>query len=822
MEYQKLPVYRQRKKILKALKSSQVIVVESPTGSGKTTQLPIILDEAGYTKKGLVGITQPRRIATLSVSDFMSKQLKGEVGSYVGYKMRFDDITSEKTKLKVMTDGILLQEIKHDPLLKNYSAIIVDEAHERSLNIDFILGLLKTVLEERNDFKVIISSATMNTDIFSTYFSGCPIIHIDTEMFPVELIHVNNPENEEDLVFRICEFVDKLQKKNHEGDILIFLSGEKIIKDCISGLYTINHSKKLKILGLYGRLSKEEQEKVFIPAEEGITKVIVSTNIAETSVTIDGVTVVIDSGLGKLNYYSPKTFTSSLREQMISKASCEQRKGRAGRTRPGICYRLYSKSDFANRQMYTQEEIYRTDLSEVILRMAELGIKDYNSFDFISPPGKEGIFGAIDTLKSLDALDSKNELTDIGRAMFPYPLQPKHSRILIEGIRRYPDIITELTIIVSFLTTHSPYVLPQGEEFAARKAHSSFKHEYGDFLSYISLYKIFVKAKDKEKYCNTYFLDYRTMKEIVNISHQLQEIISEQGIPLSSNKNPESILKAVCAGLIQFVCVKNGKYTYQSITADKIQIHPGSVLFKDNPEFMVAGEIVKTSKLFARSVSVLEKRWINQIKPNLLDILHKRGTKKDKAESRKDTTWQLSVGPVSFKLVPFKGKKKLAVVDWSNLKTSINSIQQKHLYSVGSLRAVLFFKGKELIKNHKLTRILMLLKNYDLDNHYIQNLNKKNFYLFKNIKNFPDIIADIFKITQHNKRSFGFTALETDRKGTYWFKVYDNFLNALEISIANISWLIDETPKEFEKILAEKAGRIYRKLSFLYDNIFLI
>ena len=308
-----LPVYAQKDRILKAMAENPVIVVESPTGSGKTTQLPLILHEAGYSRTGVIGITQPRRIAAVSVCEYIASQIDSPVPGTVGYKMRFEDVTIPETRIKVMTDGILLQELKNDTLLSKYSVIMVDEAHERSLNIDFILGLLKKILEARDDFKVIISSATINTDIFSEYFNSCPVVHIETSVFPVQVIYDPLPENaqREFLISKIVEIVKRCDDNGNEGDILIFLPGEKDIKDCISLLELVTSVKKrLFLVPLYGRLSKEEQEKVFIPTPPGKTKVVVATNIAETSVTINGVTVVIDSGLAKLNHYNPRTSTS--------------------------------------------------------------------------------------------------------------------------------------------------------------------------------------------------------------------------------------------------------------------------------------------------------------------------------------------------------------------------------------------------------------------------------------------------------------------------------------------------------------------------------
>ena len=571
INYKALPVYEQKQIILDALKENQVIVVQSPTGSGKTTQIPVILHEAGFSQNGIIAVTQPRRIAALSVSEFISKQLGTKYPGLVGYKMRFEDKTDATTRIKIMTDGILLQEMKLDPLLSKYSVIMVDEAHERSLNIDFVLGLLKRILKERKDFKVIVSSATMNAEAFSEYFENCPIVNIETITYPVTIVYdppkisatTITEQGSECLIEKICSTVERVLNNGEDGGILIFLPGEKIIKDC---LFKLDHSKfarKIYTLPLYGRLAKEEQERVFDPAPFGKKKVIISTNIAETSVTISDITTVIDSGLSKLNYYNPRTFTSSLVETAISKASSNQRKGRAGRTQAGTCYRLYSRKDFDTRPLYTTEEIFRTDLSEVVLQMAELGIKGFMDFDFIAPPGKEGIIGAVDTLNMLGALNKDNSLSSIGKLMVQFPLEPRISRIIVESIIRYPNVLEEAIIASSFLSTNSPFLLPQGEEMEARKAHHAFRDMQGDFVSYLNIFSAYKNSTNKERFCKKNYLDERVMSEIDNINEQLKEIVSDMNIPILNGGKRGDYLCCIASGMIQFVCIRTGKEKYK-------------------------------------------------------------------------------------------------------------------------------------------------------------------------------------------------------------------------------------------------------------------
>ena len=627
MKYTQLPVYEQKARILESLERHQVIVVESPTGSGKTTQLPVILHEAGYTQTGMIGVTQPRRIAALSVSEFIAHQLKVPLGDTVGYKMRFEDHTSPETKIKIMTDGILLQELKLDPWLSKYSVIMVDEAHERSLNIDFILGLLKRILQERHDFKVIISSATINTDMFSMYFNECPVIKIDAMTYPVTLIFdppaitasTETLAAETALLDKIAVIVGRILSEGRPGAILVFLPGERAIKNCIERLSHESWFRKLYPLPLYGRLSKEEQERVFKSPPFGKKKIVIATNIAETSITINDIAAVIDSGLSKLNFYNPFTYTSSLDEAPVSKASCNQRRGRAGRTQEGVCYRLYTRKDFETRVMYTTEEIYRTDLSEVVMRMAELGIYDFANFDFISPPGKKGIIGAVDTLNMLGALESDNSLSKIGQMMCLFPLSPRQSRMIVEAVLYYPESIEDVLIAAGFLSARSPFLFPDGHELEARKAHAAFRDPLGDFVSFLKVYRQYMQAENQKKFCDRFYLDERIMAEIANIKEQLELIVSDMGVPILSGGKPADYLTAVARGMIQFVCAAQGRDVYRSLTTEKISIHPGSCMYKEHQAFIVAGEIVRTSRMYAMSVSPLSKDIVALVAPALLD-----------------------------------------------------------------------------------------------------------------------------------------------------------------------------------------------------------
>jgi ATP-dependent helicase HrpA len=860
IEYTSLPVYEQKQRILDTLKDNQVVIVESPTGSGKTTQIPVILYEAGYANSGMIAVTQPRRIAAISVSEFISKQLGTTYPGLVGYKMRFIDKTDSSTRIKIMTDGILLQEMKLDPWLSKYSVIMVDEAHERSLNIDFVLGLLKRVLKERSDFRVIVSSATMNTQAFSEYFDNAPIVSIDTITFPVAIVYdpptvacsTSSENASEALLSKICQTIDRVLDNDEEGGILIFLPGEKIIKDCVDRLYHSPFGKKLHILPLYGRLPKEEQERVFDDPPEGKKKVVISTNIAETSVTIRDITTVIDCGLAKLNFYNPHLFTSSLIETPVSKASCNQRKGRAGRTQEGTCYRLYTRKDFEQRPVYSTEEIYRTDLSEVVLRMSELGITDFFNFDFISKPGKEGIIGAVDTLHMLGALDDDNTLSAIGKIMVKFPLEPRTSRIIVEAITRFPDSIDKALTAASFLSANSPFVLPPNEEMEARKAHHRFQDIQGDFVAYLNILKAYKNSDNREKFCKKNYLDERVMAEIDNIYYQLSQIVSDMNIPILEDKGSiGDYLCCIASGMIQFVCIRVGKDKYKSLTADHICIHPGSVMFRQDPVFIVAGEIVRTSRIFAMSVSPLTRPLLDKINPELYkNLISKKSDRKqgeiaksDKIKNPKNTNTtkkaedfidnsktktekipdeSVYFGGEIFETKKIKGKKTAILPINKFLKAVQIEKDEKKLTALTTLKGKITTRDNgSILDGEKMGLILKVAQNIDITPVPEKSWNRK---MNVNINNqidkekLIDSLDFILKTTiaKQKQHEYGFITLFTDTKGTYWFKVSRGFSTALSESHSSLETLVDENI-DFSVEEKNKINYVLRKVNQFYS-----
>ncbi|MDR1398483.1 MAG: ATP-dependent RNA helicase [Treponema sp.] len=893
MNYLELPVYKHKDLILSALAGNQVVVVESPTGSGKTTQLPVILHDAGYGENGIIGVTQPRRIAAVSVSEFIARQMGHVIPGLVGYKMRFEDKTDPHTRIKIMTDGILLQEMKLDPWLSRYCCIVIDEAHERSLNIDFILGLLKRVVETRPEFKIIVSSATINAQVFSQYFGECPIVKIDAITYPVTLIYdpVKVPpapqlwertpwenqrarrraltENAEDaLLKKITVIVERVVSEERAGDILIFLSGEKIIKECMERLFNGPTAEYIYVLPLYGRLAREEQERVFDPAPSGKIKVIISTNIAETSVTIDGVTSVIDSGLSKLNHYNPRTFTSSLVEAPISKAAANQRKGRAGRTQEGTCYRLYDRKDFERRDLFTTEEIYRTDLSEVVLRMSDLGLTAFEEFDFISPPNRDGLIAAIETLNHLEALESDRTLSKIGKMMTEFPLPPRQSRIIVEAILKYPDVIIETTIAAAFLSTTSPYVLPSGEEMEARQAHHRFRDEHGDFVSYLKLLRAFEEAPNKAQFCKKNYLDDRTMAEIVNITKQLGEIVSDLGVPLVSGGPIEDYLCCVARGLIQFVCAREESAgwdsdwgTYRTLTEDSILIHPGSVMFRMNPQYIVAGEIVRTSRMYAMSVSPLSKQTLLRISPDLYDglvrimqpqeILSTKKTKKkqraneseelvtpEQTEPKKkkkpqdavDALANLPIGSEVFEFEKYHKKsgkdKRYLLIPLEKLvkvREQFMVFMKTYEQRYRNLRGILVVRGEyRLLIGKKVTRILSLLPHIEAslpDAPEKQWPRREVFDIKQNLDALLIYLPDLATPTpwREQSKNLGFIGLLSQNWGRYVFNCSRDFSAIVYQSISAMETLIEELGEDVDEETRQRVNQTYRRLTSCLD-----
>lgn len=818
MNKENLAVYKYKDLIIDAVQRNQVIVVEAPTGSGKTTQIPQMLFEAGLDGWGMIGVTQPRRIAAFGVSKRIAQEMEANFGGLVGYKMRFDDFTTENTKIKIMTDGILLEELRSDPLLRKYSILIVDEAHERSLNIDFILGLLKEVVKERSDFKVIISSATINASLFSSYFNDAPVVSVQTEPYPIEVkyMKLKRHDDHEEILNKIVMIVEELEEKDMPGDVLIFLQGENPIKDCCQMLETLaaNNHYALKILPLYARLAPEQQNRVFDPFP-GFRKVVIATNIAETSITIDGIVHVIDPGYSKINYYNPRTFTSYLELKPISRASCDQRKGRAGRTAPGVVYRLYTEADYQGREEYTREEIYRTDLSEVVLRMADLGINNYYNFDFISPPNKGAINSAIETLISLDTLDENKNLTEIGKKMVGFPLGPRHSRILFEAILTYPEVVNNVLIVISFLSTKTPFLYPQGEEIESRTAQRKLLAKGGDFFTWINVFYKYQKSTQKEDFCKKYYLDTRAMKEIVNIHGQLSDMLAAKEYPIGHDFDYDKIITCIGSGLKQYICKKEGKKgnSFASPTERGVRIHPGSFMHNQSAEWLVGGEIVNTGRTYVRAGAMVSEKMIKKYFSTIYmqinqkeyskslkkDTLPKEGRRKalrsistEKEPAKKGMPDKVQILDKFFMIVKDK-KEQLVDVQYHIIIQLASKKDKLEKMDFGNVRARLVYKDRTILKD-KLNNLLKYFDKIDLEGGISKRYPRGQFLLY------PDDWNEIFSFLpmlikptarSKNRKKTGFLTLSYMGEDTFEYRLEGDFFNAIEASLDSLEQLFE-------------------------------
>ncbi len=657
-----LPVSARRDEIAKAIQSNQVVIVCGETGSGKTTQLPKICLELGRGVAGLIGHTQPRRIAARSVASRIAQELNSPLGEVVGYKVRFNDKITEGSYVKLMTDGILLAETQGDNFLNAYDTIIIDEAHERSLNIDFLLGYLKQLLPKRPDLKVIVTSATIDAERFSLHFNDAPVIEVSGRTYPVEIRYrplgsagfrakqCSEPENaqfdlEDETIFGIArkpktearwleeddeeeaieeaimDAADDLLRQG-DGDILVFLPGEREIRDVADHLRKYQgRSTKLKhieVLPLFARLSIEDQQKIFKP--HSARRIVLATNVAETSLTVPGIKYVIDAGLARMNRYSVRAKVEQLQIEKISQAAAKQRAGRCGRVSNGICVRLYSELDFDGRPEFTEPEILRSSLAAVILRMAALKLGDVTEFPFIEAPSSRLIADGYLLLQELGAVDANRQITEIGLQLAKLPLDPRVGRMILAAKRE--NCLSEILIIASVLSMQDPRERPMDKREAADNAHSKFIGEGSDFMSYLKIWDWYEGAlktkksnKDLLNQCHANFLSFLRLKEWRELHGQIKQITDEMEFKLNTDTaNFEQIHKALLAGLLGNIGFKDGDNdSYAGARGIRFFVAPGSGLKKTRPKWVIAAELVDTSKLYARCVAKIEPDWIEPL-----------------------------------------------------------------------------------------------------------------------------------------------------------------------------------------------------------------
>ncbi|WP_372367012.1 ATP-dependent RNA helicase HrpA [Candidatus Uabimicrobium sp. HlEnr_7] len=623
-----LPILEKKDEIIQTIRNHSVVVICGETGSGKTTQLPKMCVEAGCGISGKIGCTQPRRIAATSIAERIREELSTSNKETVSYKIRFTSSDSDKSYIKLMTDGILLAETQNDRFLMEYDTIIIDEAHERSLNIDFILGYLKQLLKKRPELKIIISSATIDTERFSKYFDDAPIIEVSGRLYPVEVMYLPLDKELEDsgeitLIDAAVQAVDLVvgSEESH-GDILVFMAAEQDIRETVEKLQ--KWSQSYDILPLFGRLSSKEQNRVF--RNSNLRKIIVSTNIAETSLTIPGIRYVVDSGCARISRYSPRTRTQRLPIEAISQSSANQRKGRCGRVADGVCIRLYSEEDFLSREKYTSPEIRRSNLAEVILRMISLKLGDIEIFPFIEPPSRTAILDGFDILGELGALDTRKMLTTLGRKMSRLPIDPRTSRMLIEA--QQENSLREVLVIASALSIPDPRQRPVEKQEEADRMHQMFIDQHSDFVSFLNIWDKYqeswetLKTQNKvRKFCNKHFLSYPRMREWRDIHKQLASIMKQEN-SATVNEHPasyEATHKAILSGFLSNICSKKEKNNYLGRANKEYIIFPGSGQYSRGFAWIVAAELVETSQLFARTVAKIQPEWIE---PLARDLCH--------------------------------------------------------------------------------------------------------------------------------------------------------------------------------------------------------
>ncbi|HHF5474274.1 TPA: ATP-dependent RNA helicase HrpA [Haemophilus influenzae] len=623
-----LPVSQRKVEIQKLISEHQVIVVAGETGSGKTTQLPKMCLELGFGNLGMIGHTQPRRIAARSVAARIAEELETELGGLVGYKVRFNDQISDNTQIKLMTDGILLAEIQNDRFLNQYSCLIIDEAHERSLNNDFILGYLKQLLPRRRDLKLIITSATIDVERFSKHFNNAPIIEVSGRTYPVEVRY--RPvveEDDQDQLQGILNAVDELQAEGR-GDILIFMNGEREIRDTAEALQKQN-LKHTEILPLFARLSAQEQNKIFHPSS--LNRIVLATNVAETSLTVPGIKYVIDPGTARISRYSYRTKVQRLPIEPISQASANQRKGRCGRVSEGICIRLYSEEDFNSRPEFTDPEILRTNLASVILQMTALGLDDIEAFPFVDAPDKRHIQDGVKLLEELGAFETvqtksgeKRLLTRVGRQLAQLPVDPRLAKMILSAVNF--GCVYEMMIIVSALSIQDPRERPQEKQQDSDEKHRRFTDKKSDFLAFLNLW-YYLQEQQKElsknqfrRQCQKDFLNYLRIREWQDIYHQIRLTVREMGLPINSEKAEyQQIHTALLSGLLSHIGLKEAeKQQYLGARNAHFAIFPNSVLFKKQPKWVMAAELVETSKLWGRMVAEIEPEWIEPLAEHLI------------------------------------------------------------------------------------------------------------------------------------------------------------------------------------------------------------
>lgn len=627
-----LPIFERKDEICDAIRSNQVVVISGETGSGKSTQLPLMALEMGFGVGGLIGHTQPRRIAARGVASRIASEMDSPLGSQIGFKIRFADKTGDKTFIKLMTDGILLAETQSDRFLDNYELIIVDEAHERSLNIDFLLGYLKKILTKRRDLRLVITSATIDTEKFAKHFTTdpenpVPVINVQGRTYPVDIQYQPPSENEgsidiDDSVLDACQQL----AASEDGDILVFLPTENDIRTLSKKLRGANfRGRTTEILPLYARLSTEQQNRIFQPHKN--RHIILATNVAESSITVPGIRAVVDTGTARISRYAPRSKVQRLPIESISQASANQRSGRCGRIGPGTCIRLYSKEDFDGRAEFTTPEIRRTNLASVILQTLALKLGDISEFPFIDPPGAESIRDGYKTLFELGAIDDHRRLTELGRKLARLPVDPRIGRMVFAGDEE--GCLADILIIAAALEIQDPRVRPAEKKQAADQQHEKFAHDKSDFMALLNIWDFFENLKADlsrsrlKKACQQNFLSYPLMRQWQDIHRQLKSMAAQSKLKWGHRKNDfGAIHRSLLAGLLSGVAMLGDRFEYTGSGGIKFHLWPGSGVFESKPKWIIAGEVVETTRRYGRNVGKIAPEWIEPIAGHLIKKSH--------------------------------------------------------------------------------------------------------------------------------------------------------------------------------------------------------
>mmetsp|Transcript_20751 Transcript_20751/g.65269 ORF Transcript_20751/g.65269 Transcript_20751/m.65269 type:complete len:930 (+) Transcript_20751:579-3368(+) len=614
-----LPIAGLRDELCGAIRDHQCLVVIGETGSGKTTQMTQYMAEMGLTSRGMIGCTQPRRVAAMSVAKRVAEEYGCDLGQEIGYTIRFEDCTSPSTVIKYMTDGMLMREYLADTDLTRYTALILDEAHERTIHTDVLFGLLKDLVQKRPELKLVVTSATLDAEKFSSYFFDCPIFTIPGRLYPVEVLYTKEPE--QDYLDAAMITVMQIHLSEPAGDVLVFLTGQEEIDTCCETLYQRMQAlgdlaPELVILPVYGALPAEIQSRIFEPAPPGARKCVVATNIAEASLTIDGIYYVVDPGFCKQKAYNPKLGMDSLVVTPISQASARQRSGRAGRTGPGKCYRLYTEAALRTEMLACSvPEIQRTNLGNVVLQLKAMGIHDLLRFDFMDPPPVATLVGAMQALYALGALDDEGLLTRFGRKMAEFPLEPQLSKMLITAA----DLACaeEILTIVAMLSVEQPFYRPKEKQAQADAKKAKFFQAEGDHLMLLAIYEAWKNAKFSNPWCYENFLQARAMRRAQDVRKQLVSILDRYKMDVvSAGRDWDIVRRAIVAGYFTNAAKKDPQEGYRTmVEGSPVSIHPSSALFNKNPEWLVYHELVLTSKEYMRNVMAIEPKWLVELAP---------------------------------------------------------------------------------------------------------------------------------------------------------------------------------------------------------------